>query len=102
MVPAKPRPFERPITSTILAVGKLIDEHFIADVRAVSRFEQTKLLQDPRRRNAAAGFLEVTAHRFGNVLQLRRLFVHQPELHGIVNRQDPTQISFARRRMGQL
>ena len=45
---------------------------------------KTKLFQDPRRRNAAAGLFEVAAHRLGNVLQLDRLIVDQAELHGVV------------------
>src|SRR5690349_11304019 len=31
-----------------LAISKLIDEHLVADVRAVTTFAQTKLFQDPR------------------------------------------------------
>src|ERR1044072_1404807 len=46
-----------------LAVGKLIDEHFVADVRAVAAINETKLFQNPRRWHAAASLLAVTAHR---------------------------------------
>src|SRR6185369_11145809 len=67
-----------------LAVRKLIDKNFVADVCAVARVEQTKLLQDPGGRNAAAGLLEVLAHRLRDVLQLQRSLVNEPELHGVV------------------
>src|SRR5215211_7625027 len=46
-----------------LAIRKLIDQDFVADVRAVAGLRQAKLFQDPRRRNAAAGLLEMPAHR---------------------------------------
>src|SRR5256885_10720516 len=67
-----------------LTVGKLIDEHLVAHVRAVWGAEQTKLFENPRRRNAAAGLLEMTAHWLGDVLQSYWFLVHQTELHGIV------------------
>src|SRR4051812_45916284 len=66
------------------AVRKLIDQHFVADIRAVARLRQTELFQDSRRRNAATSFLKVPAHRFAYILQLQWLLTHQTELHRIV------------------
>src|ERR1700749_3101731 len=67
-----------------LAVRELIDEHFVADVRVVAAVEQAEFFQYARRRNAPAGLLEMTAHGLGDVLQLQRPLVPQPELPRIV------------------
>src|ERR1043166_7331335 len=67
-----------------VAVGKLIDENLVADIRAFIRCGQTKLFQDPRRRDAGAGLFKVSAHGLIHVFQLDRTIFDEPDLHRVV------------------
>src|SRR6476620_12483202 len=67
-----------------LAVSKLINQHLVTNVGAIVRRGQSKFFKNTCRRNSTASLLEVAAHRLGDVSQLQRLIIYQPELHCIV------------------
>src|SRR5258706_12831272 len=67
-----------------VAVSELIHQNLIAHVGGVVRGFQAKLFQHRSRRNAAAGFLEMTAHRIVDVLYSDRTIFDQTNLLRIV------------------
>src|ERR1700741_3705073 len=67
-----------------IAVSKLIDQHFLADIHLAVGTVQAKLFKNAGRRNSATGLFKVAAHRLGHVLQLDGLFVDESYLHRVV------------------
>src|ERR1700682_1809711 len=67
-----------------VAVPKLIYQNLVAYVGALIRSFEAKLFEHAGRGNAAAGLLEVTAHRFIDILHSDGPIFDQADLHGIV------------------
>ena len=68
----------------LVAVREDIDLNLIADIRFRLLCE-TDFLEDFRRRNTAAGLLEVTSERFRNVLGLDGFVLNESKLDRVVS-----------------